>query len=235
MARRRGTRGDRLLARPVSALAHLLPPWIRRDERLIAQHIREGRFQRSLALLAGLSTTLAGLEVLLEHYRGSYGQRIMYSPLVLMPLLLVAGVWATASRRVARTFLPLASLLTLVDGVVGFVFHLRGVARKPGGWRLPVFNVIMGPPIFAPLLLGLSGFLGVIAALLRREDDPECAAQLASPSWLKRWPIGLPRHLAREALTVEQDVREGRFQSCRSPRRSPGWWGPPALSITRVV
>ena len=42
---------------------------------IAAHHIREGRFQRSLALTAGLSSAIAGLEVAYEHYRGSYGQR----------------------------------------------------------------------------------------------------------------------------------------------------------------
>jgi hypothetical protein len=188
---------------------------LRHDALVIEQHIREGRFQRRLALLAGLSTTFAGLEVLLEHYRGSYGQRIMYSPIILMPALLVAGVWAAFSRRVARTVLPLVSLVTILDGVAGFVFHIRGVARKPGGWRIPVCNVIMGPPIFAPLLLGLSGFLGIIAAFLRREGDP---VHLVRPVHTLRrparsaWLAFAPHWLVRDALAVEQDIREGRFQ-----------------------
>src|SRR6185437_16057744 len=118
------------------------------------------------------SSILGGLEVLYEHYRGSYSQRIMYSPVLLSPALLVAGIWGALSRRAARTVLPVISLLQMLDGLVGFFFHIRGVHRKPGGWRIPIFNVVMGPPIFAPLLLALSGFLGVLASLLRREDDP---------------------------------------------------------------
>ncbi len=33
--------------------------------------IREGRFQRWLALIAGLSSVLSGIEVAYEHYRGA--------------------------------------------------------------------------------------------------------------------------------------------------------------------
>jgi hypothetical protein len=51
-------------------------------------HIREGRFQRSLALLSGLSSLLAGLEVAYEHYKGSYGQRIMQLPEQMQPSLI---------------------------------------------------------------------------------------------------------------------------------------------------
>ncbi|MGN6699637.1 MAG: hypothetical protein ACTHMR_15910 [Thermomicrobiales bacterium] len=179
------------------------------DEQEVVRHIREGRFQRSLALIAGLSSVLSGLEVTYEHYRGSYSQRVMYSPVVLSPALLAAGVAGAFSRRAARTVLPLVSLVTLADGVIGFVFHVRGVARKPGGWRIPVMNVIMGPPVFAPLLFGISGFLGLVAAMLRREDAPRFAS-LAAPR--SSWPRWLPRWLAREEQALEQDVREGRFQ-----------------------
>lgn len=183
-----------------------------RDTVAIDQHIREGRFQRSLALVAGFSALLGGLEVTYEHYRGSYSQRIMYSPVLLSPPLVIAGVWGAFNRRVARTLLPLASLALLVDGVAGFFFHIRGIARKPGGWRIPVFNVIMGPPLFAPLLLGIGGFLGLIATFLRREDDPATPGRLTLPHPRSAWVELLPRSVTRKGIALEQHVREGRFQ-----------------------
>jgi hypothetical protein len=164
---------------------------------VVEHHIREGRFQRSLALIAAFSSVLSGAEVLYEHYKGSYSQRVMYSPIILSPLLLLAGVASVFSRRAARTLLPITSGITMADGLVGFGFHVRGIQRKPGGWRLPVTNLIMGPPVFAPLLFAVSGFLGFLASLLRREDDPE--------HWLLP---GLPG----PRPVWEQDIREGRFQ-----------------------
>jgi hypothetical protein len=208
------------LARGAKLVAPLLRgnPWRRaertavRDAVEVVQHIREGRFQRSLSLITAFAALLGGMEVTSEHYRGSYSQRVMYSPVFLSPPLVVAGVWGAWDRRVARTLLPLASAAMLVDGVIGFGFHIRGIKRKPGGWRLPVTNITMGPPLFAPLLLGLSGFLGVTASMLRREDDPPReklqGARGRRPGWL-----GLvPRQVRREGLILEQDVREGRFQ-----------------------
>jgi hypothetical protein len=147
-----------------------------------------------------------------KHYRGSYGQQIMYTPVIISPLLTLAGVWAVFSRRAARTLLPIVSLITMLDGVVGFYFHVRGIARKPGGWRIPVFNVIMGPPVFAPLLFAISGFLGFIASLLRREDDLEHATLPGIPRPRPAWLGWLPRKLVKEGFVIEQDVREGRFQ-----------------------
>jgi hypothetical protein len=173
----------------------------------IDQHIREGRFQRGLSLVTALASALSGLEVVTEHYRGSYGQRIMYSPIIVSPLLVGAGIAGAVSRRASRTVLPAVSMLTIADGLIGFAFHVRGVARKPGGWRIPIFNVVMGPPVFAPLLFAISGYLGLIATFLRREDDPRTSL-LPRVRGRGLWP----RRLTKEGLVLEQHVREGRFQ-----------------------
>lgn len=193
-------------------LLRLLPRPLAEEGISLDQHVREGRFQRSLALIAGLSGLLSGLEVAYEHYRGSYSQRIMYTPVIVSPALLLAGVSGALSRRAARTVLPIVSLLTIADGLIGFVFHVRGIARKPGGWRLPVVNVIMGPPVFAPLLFAVSGYLGVVAALLRRENDPPWQPPIVGHA--PRGPLLslLPHSLTSEGLALEQHVREGRFQ-----------------------
>lgn len=160
---------ERLGRQHRSTLTDLLPRGITRDGIVLDQHIREGRFQRSLALIAGLSSVLSGLEVVTEHYRGSYSQRVMYSPIILSPALLIAGISGAISRRAARTVLPLVSLLTVIDGVVGFVFHVRGVARKPGGFQEPLYNIVMGPPLLAPGSLALVGGIGLAAAFAERE------------------------------------------------------------------
>ena len=109
---------------------------LRRDLEIVANHIREGRFQRSLALLTAATSIVSGLEVAYEHYRGSYSRRVMYTPVILSVLLAAAGIAGFFSRRAARTVLRLVSAVTLVDAGVGFYFHVRGIKRKPGGWRL---------------------------------------------------------------------------------------------------
>ncbi len=194
----------------------LLPHELTDEGRLLLQHIREGRFQRSLALIAGFSSILSGLEVTYEHYRGSYSQRVMYTPVILSPTLFAASVAGATNRKAARTVLPVVSALAIADGLVGFAFHVRGVHRKPGGWRLPVNNIIMGPPILAPVLFAISGYLGLIAAFLRREDDPEVATMQGAPdattSPRSAWMSLLPRSITEEMRTLEQDIREGQFQ-----------------------
>jgi hypothetical protein len=43
------------------------------------------------------------------------------------------------------------------------------VLRKPGGFREPVYNIVMGPPLLAPGSLVLVGAAGMLAAVVRRE------------------------------------------------------------------
>jgi hypothetical protein len=179
------------------------------DLQIIANHIREGRFQRSLSLLTAATSLVSGLEVAYEHYRGSYSRRVMYTPVILSALLAAAGLAGFFSRRAARTILRLVSVVTLIDAAVGFYFHVRGIHRKPGGWRLPMTNMIMGPPIFAPLLFGTSAYLGLIASYLQREDASQRVSDSGKDRLLARL---LPSREGRELLSAEQDLREGKFQ-----------------------
>jgi hypothetical protein len=192
-------------------LETLSPDKLVHDAEDVLEHIREGRFQRSLALIAGLSSLLSGLEVTYEHYRGGYSRRIMYTPIILSGALSGAGIWAFKSKQAARTVLPAISILTLADAGVGFYFHVRGIHRKPGGWRLPIVNMVMGPPIFAPLLFGISAYLGVIAYYLRREDDPG-GKRMPRPAHPHSWATRLPGRIQHERIGWQQDLREGRFQ-----------------------
>jgi type IV secretory pathway VirB2 component (pilin) len=171
--------------------------------------IREGRFQRWLALMAGASSVLSGLEVAYEHYRGGYSRRIMVTPVILSGALAIAGVAGFRNAIAARTVLPLVSILTGADAALGFYFHVRGIARKPGGWRLPIVNIVMGPPIFAPLLFATSAYLGIIASQLKRSGDDE-EHGLPYAAHAKHWAARLRGH--HEPIDARQDLREGRFQ-----------------------
>lgn len=167
------------------------------------EHIRKGCFQRSLCLVVAATSVASGLEVGYEHYKGSYSNPVMYTPVVLSGILAGTAMAGIFSRWGARVALRTTSMVTLADGIIGFYFHVRGIARKPGGWRLPITNIVMGPPIFAPLLFGTSAYLGLMASYLRREEE-----------------MNRPTELAREALDEvtpgksewREDLRYGRFQ-----------------------
>jgi hypothetical protein len=60
--------------------------------------------------------------------------------------------------------------MIVINGLQGTYLHIRGIAQKPGGWRLARYNIEMGPPLFAPLLATVVGGMGLLASILRRED-----------------------------------------------------------------
>lgn len=135
----------------------------------LADNIAHGRFERSLSGLAAAAAVVTGTEIFIEHYKASFGNKWMWSPILLTPPMVAAGIGGVFSPRVARTVLPVVSGLYAANGLLGEFFHFRGVARKPGGWKEWTYNVPMGPPISAPGLMTMVGGMGLLAALLRRE------------------------------------------------------------------
>jgi hypothetical protein len=131
--------------------------------------MRSGRAQQTLAAATAFSALPLGLEIYFEHFRGSFGDKWMWTPVWLSPALTAAGIAGVRSERAARTWLPVLSALYCLDGAVGVITHIRGVARKPGGFSQPLFNVVMGPPLLAPGSLALVGGMGLAAAGLERE------------------------------------------------------------------
>ena len=125
--------------------------------------------QQTLAAATAFSALPLGFEIYIEHFRGSFGDKWMWTPVVLSPALSAAGVAGVRSPRAARTWLPVLSALYCADGLIGVITHVRGVTRKPGGFGEPLFNVVMGPPLLAPGSLALVGGMGLAAAAFGRE------------------------------------------------------------------
>jgi hypothetical protein len=137
----------------------------------LAERISHGRFQQLMATTAAVFGVLAGGEAYFEHLRGSFNQRVMWTPVLVTPPMVGAAIGAALSERVAHRVLPAASAVTFADGLLGFALHARGIKRMPGGFENLEFNLTMGPPAFAPLLLCSVGLLGFVAALLRRKEE----------------------------------------------------------------
>jgi hypothetical protein len=132
--------------------------------------VEHGRFERSLSGLTAGAALVTGAEIFLEHDRASFANRMMWLPVILTPFVSAAGVGGVFSKPVAKTVLPAVSALALVNGLQGTYLHVRGIAQRPGGWRYARYNAEMGPPLFAPLLFAMVGGMGLLAAVLRRED-----------------------------------------------------------------
>ncbi|MGI8869181.1 MAG: hypothetical protein ACR2F6_10095 [Mycobacteriales bacterium] len=137
-------------------------------DRMLA-NVEHGRFERALSGLTAVAALVTGAEVYLEHYKASFCNKVMCSPVVVTPPLGVAAVGGVFSKRWAKTALPISSAIFALDGLAGEYFHARGVARKPGGWAMASYNLPMGPPISAPGLMAMVGGMGLLAAVLRRE------------------------------------------------------------------
>ena len=132
-------------------------------------HIDTARtFNRSSALLALSVLTDSAM----EHYRGSFDNSAMYTPLAVSTLSLLAGLHGGTDREPARH--PVRDSIYLsaaLAGVAGTGFHLYNITKRPGGWSWQ--NLFYAAPIGAPLALLLSGALGAVSERLRDEPAHE--------------------------------------------------------------
>ena len=147
-------------------------PWhvskARALSRLIARYSPAGLVAaRELTKKAGRrlngSSALLAFSVLadsaVEHYRGSFANRAMYTPLVASALTLGGSVFGLADARpkkhMVRDTIYAAAALT---GFGGLCFHAYNVLKRPGGWSWN--NLFYAAPIGAPMALALAGLLG---------------------------------------------------------------------------
>jgi hypothetical protein len=183
-----------------------------RDEAALAGvEIRTGRFQRTMALITGFSAIVSGFEAFVQHDRGAFADPLMWTPVALTPPTAAAAGAALVSERAARTVLPGLAAVTLADGLLGFGLHLRGIRRMPGGLTVGQYNVVMGPPVFAPLLMSVVGVTGILAALLRREQPN--VAPWSRPPVAAAARMVARRSGSRGALTrLAEAVATGEFE-----------------------
>jgi hypothetical protein len=146
----------------------LVDPARRGIDRMV-RDVETGRVGRSLAALTAAGALVTAAEIYVEHDSASVGNKMMWLPVVLGPVGAAAGVAGFFSQRMAKTALPVASAAIVANGLQGTYLHARGIAQKPGGWRNARYNMEMGPPLLAPLLVTLVGGMGLLAAVLRRE------------------------------------------------------------------
>ena len=121
-------------------------------------------FARLYMLLVALAFAVIGLQVLLFHWRAAFRRWTMYGPVLLAPVLVVAGVLGALQRDGALGWIVLAVFgLGIVDGLVGVYEHFRGIARRIGGFSLR--NLMSGPPPLLPvafMALALTGALALV-------------------------------------------------------------------------
>ncbi len=135
----------------------------------VQTHIDTARtFNGSSALLALSVLTDSAM----EHYRGSFDNPAMYTPLVVSTLSLFAGLHGGSDRKPARHAVRNSIYAgAALTGIAGTGFHLYNITKRPGGWSW--HNLFYAAPIGAPMALLLSGALGTVAERLRDEPAHE--------------------------------------------------------------
>lgn len=135
---------------------------VRHELKLVRRDLREGRFDRTMALMTAFAAFVSGWEAYAQHLRGAISHWLMWTP-----------VWPTANgarwpvRGRAPADRPTHPAAAGTRDPGGRPRRLRfspaGIQRLPGGFQLGQYNVVIGPPIFAPLLMCTVGVLGLLA------------------------------------------------------------------------
>jgi hypothetical protein len=118
----------------------------------------------------------------MEHYRGTFHNKAMYTPLLLSTLTVLASFHGhkdeSARAHWARdTVYALAGL----TGVIGTVFHFYNVGKRPGGlfrWQ----NLFYGAPLGAPAAISLAGMSGFLAERVRNNPAGTVPKVLGYPA-----------------------------------------------------
>lgn len=109
-----------------------------------------------------------------EHYRGSFENRAMYTPLVAAALTLGASLFGVADARANKHVARDAIYATAAAaGFAGLGFHSYNILKRPGRWSW--LNLFYAAPIGAPMALALAGLLGRGAERVR-DTRPHCSA-----------------------------------------------------------
>jgi hypothetical protein len=134
------------------------------------------RLNRAAGMIAGSVLTDSAM----EHYRGDFRNKAMWTPIVSATLSLAASLHGHTDRRAGahpgRDAIYAAAGLT---GIVGTGFHLYNITKKPGGFSWQ--NLFYSAPIGAPAALSLSGLMGWLSERVR-DNQPGTRPTVAGMS-----------------------------------------------------
>ena len=148
-----------------------------------------GKVARRLNRAAGLLSLSVLADSAVEHYRGSFENKAMYTPIAVAALSLAASSFGATDRRdKSHPVRDAIYALAGVTGIVGTGFHLYNIGKRRGGFSW--LNLFYSAPIGAPAALSLAGVLGFASERVR-DTPPGVAPRL----------LGLPAGRAIAALT----------------------------------
>jgi hypothetical protein len=139
------------------------------------------RAARRLNRAAGTVALSVLADSAIEHYRGSFENRAMYTPLITASLSLLASTHGTRDQRGAsRIERDAIYALSGLVGLVGLGFHAWNITKREGG--LSWLNLFYAAPFGAPAALSLSGLLGFASERLRDAKPGEEPRLLGLPA-----------------------------------------------------
>jgi hypothetical protein len=120
------------------------------------------RLNRAAGMLALSVLADSGI----EHYRGSFENKAMFTPLIVSALTLGTSIHGTTDRRgAAHVARDTTYLMAAATGLIGTGFHIYNVAKKSGGFSWQ--NLFYGAPLGAPMAILLSGLIGFCSERVR--------------------------------------------------------------------
>ena len=126
---------------------------------------------RRLNRAAGTIAASVLIDSAMEHYRGNFHNKAMFTPLVTSSLSIAVSIHGLSDKRHGAH--PLRDLVYAIAGLTGMIgagFHLYNVTKKVGGFNWQ--NVFYSAPLGAPAAMSLSGLTGFLAERVR-DNDPE--------------------------------------------------------------
>ena len=126
---------------------------------------------RRLNRAAGTIAASVLIDSAMEHYRGNFHNKAMWTPLVTSALSLAVSVHGLSDERHGAH--PVRDVVYACAGLVGLVgtgFHIYNVTKKVGGFNWQ--NVFYSAPLGAPAAMSLSGLMGFLAERVR-DNQPE--------------------------------------------------------------
>jgi hypothetical protein len=140
-----------------------------------------GEASRQLNVAAGFLALAVLADSAIEHYRGSFHNKAMYTPLVVSSLALLMSAHGVGDRREQRhTLRHLTYVAAAATGFLGTAFHLYNVAKQPGGFNW--LNLFYNAPLGAPAAITLSGLLGAMAEGVRNAKRGQTPRVLGIPA-----------------------------------------------------
>ncbi len=126
---------------------------------------------RRLNRAAGIVAISVLFDSAMEHYRGNFHNKAMWTPIVTSLSSIAVSAHGLADGR--HRAHPVRDAVYVAAGFVGLVgtgFHIYNVTKKVGGFNWQ--NLFYSAPLGAPAAMSLSGLMGFLAERVR-DNDPE--------------------------------------------------------------